>query len=220
MAYNEEDFLQLSGIQHFKFCRRQWALIHLEYQWSENYRTMDGALMHKNAHDGSFRETRGNTVITREMSIFSRELGVSGQCDVLEFHRDPLGISIAGLDGTWFPYPVEYKRGTPSHQTSDALQLCTQAMCLEEMLCCTIPSGALYYGEKRRRTEVHFTPELRAEVRQLLEEMHDLARRGHTPKIRPTKSCNACSLKELCLPKLLQKRSVAQYLHECMEEDG
>lgn len=87
MIYQDEDFLQLSGLQHFKFCRRQWALIHVEKQWAENYRTTDGAIMHENAHDGSFTESRGDLVITRDMRVFSRTLGVSGACDVLEFRR-------------------------------------------------------------------------------------------------------------------------------------
>ena len=188
MIYQDEDFLQLSGLQHFKFCRRQWALIHVEKQWAENYRTTDGAIMHENAHDGSFTESRGDLVITRDMRVFSRTLGVSGACDVLEFHRGETGIPLKGREGLWQPYPVEYKRGKPKEGTEDALQLCGQAMCLEEMLCCEIPRGALYYGEPRRRTEVDFTPALRQEVRALLEEMHALYVRGSTPKVKPTRA--------------------------------
>lgn len=220
MAYDEEDFLQLSGLQHFKFCRRQWALIHLEQQWAENFRTTDGALMHRTAHNSDLRETRGNVVITRGLSIFSRELGVSGQCDVVEFHRDPNGVSLAGREGAWLPFPVEYKRGSPSERSGDALQLCGQAMCLEGMLCCHIPRGALYYGEPRRRMPVEFTGELRAEVTHALAEMHALAERGHTPKVRRKKACSACSLKELCLPVLMNQRSVSDYLREHMEENA
>lgn len=217
MAYEESDFLQLSGLQHFKFCRRRWALIHIEQQWAENFRTMDGALMHENAHDSDFRESRGDLFITRGVSVFSSALGVSGQCDVLEYHRGSTGIPIRGKEGLWQPYPVEYKRGRPREDTGDTLQLCGQAMCLEEMLCCDIPEGAVYYGEIRRRVSVPFTEELRDQVRELLAQMHDLYRRGYTPKVRPDKSCNACSLKELCLPKLMKSRSVAAYLKEAME---
>ena len=151
MDYKEEDFLQLSGLQHFKFCRRRWALIHIENQWAENYRTIDGSILHQNAHDSQFRESRGDRVIIRGVSIHSSLLGVSGQCDVLEYHREDTGIPLAGKEGLWQPYPVEYKRGSPREDTGDALQLCGQAMCLEEMLCCDIPEGALYYGEIRRR---------------------------------------------------------------------
>ena len=218
MSYAEEEFLQLSGLQHFKFCRRQWALIHLEQQWAENYRTVDGELMHSNAHDADFRESRGDLIITRGVSVFSPTLGVSGQCDVLEYRRGEAGIPIRGKEGLWQPFPVEYKRGSPREDTGDALQLCGQAMCLEEMLCCAIPEGALYYGEIRRRVPVAFTEELREEVRQMLAQMHELYHRGHTPKVKPTKSCNACSLKELCLPKLMKSRSVSDYLKKAMEE--
>lgn len=219
MTYREEDFLQLSGLQHFRFCRRQWALIHIEQQWAENYHTTDGAILHENAHNGAFSESRGEVCITRDMRVFSATLGVSGACDVLEFHRSAAGIPLKGKEGLWQPYPVEYKRGRPKEHTADALQLCAQAMCLEEMLCCEIPEGALYYGEIRRRKEVSFTPELRQEVQSLLDEMHTLYDRGYTPRVKPTKGCNACSLKERCLPKLMKQRSVAAYLRQGMEAE-
>ena len=217
MIYQEEDFLQLSGLQHFRFCRRQWALIHIEQQWAENLRTTDGAILHENAHNSDMTERRGDVLLTRDMRIFSRTLGVSGACDVLEFHRGDTGIALNGREGLWRPFPVEYKRGRPKEHNADALQLCGQAMCLEEMLCCDIPEGALYYGEPRRRTAVTFTPELRREVRTLLEEMHTLYARGHTPKVKPAKGCNACSLKELCLPRLTKNKSVSAYLRRGME---
>ena len=219
MTYSQEDFLPLSGLQHFKFCRRQWALIHIENQWAENFRTTDGAILHENAHNGDFTESRGDLIITRDMRIFSRTLGVSGACDVLEFHRSGTGIPLKDREGLWQPYPVEYKRRQPKETSMDTLQLCGQAMCLEEMLCCEISKGALYYGELHRRTEVVFTQELRQEVRTLTAEMHDLDHRGHTPKVKPTRSCNACSLKELCLPKLMRNRSVADYLRRGMEAE-
>ena len=219
MEYNEEDFLQLSGLQHFNFCRRQWARIHIENQWAENYRTADGRILHENAHNSEFSEQRGDRLITRDMRVFSATLGVSGACDILEFHRGSTGIPLKGKTGLWQPYPVEYKRGKPKQDTEDALQLCGQAMCLEEMLCCEIPVGALYYGEIRHRTEVLFTPDLRLEVQKLLTEMHASYDRGHTPKVKPTKACNACSLKELCLPKLMRSKSVETYLHRTMESE-
>ncbi len=220
MIYAEEDFLQLSGLQHFKFCRRQWALIHIENQWAENYRTTDGKILHENAHNGDFSESRGDVLITRDMRVFSPTLGVSGACDVLEFHRRSVGIPLKGKEGVWQPYPVEYKRGRPKEDTADTLQLCCQAMCLEEMLCCEIREGALYYGETRRRQRILFTQEVRQEVQTLLAEMHALYDRGWTPKVKPTKACNACSLKELCLPKLMRKRSVAAYLRQNLEGES
>ena len=221
MEYKEEDFLLLSGLQHFMFCRRQWALIHIEDQWADNLRTIDGSLMHKNAHDKDFREKRGDCIITRGMRVFSHSLGVSGECDVLEFHRDDdAGIPLKGQAGRWKAYPVEYKKGDYNPRSGDSLQLCGQAMCLEEMLCCFITEGALFFGETRRRVIVQLTEELRQAVRTALIEMHDLYRRGHTPKAKITKSCNACSLKELCLPKLIGKRSVKNYLLESMGEQN
>lgn len=174
--------------------------------------------MHQNAHDEGFCESRGDTVITRGVRIFSPRLGVSGACDILEFHRGETGIPLKNREGLWQPFPVEYKRGKFMEQTGDTLQLCGQAMCLEEMLCCEIPAGALYYGEVRRRTPVEFTSELRQEVEENLKEMHRLSSRGTTPKVKPGKSCNDCSLKELCLPKLMNARPVKEYLTEALEE--
>ena len=219
MVFKEEECLQLSGLQHFSFCRRQWALIHIEQQWAENIRTTDGHILHERAHDGSLREKRGDLIITRDMSIHSPTLGISGSCDVVEFRRGTVGIPMPGQEGLWQPYPVEYKRGSPKVTDADRLQLCAQAMCLEEMLCCEIPEAALYYGEIRRREVVDLDPELRENVRALLGEMHELYQRSHTPKVKPGKGCNACSLKELCLPKLMKKRSAADYLRKSMEDE-
>lgn len=216
--YREEDLLPLSGIQHFAFCRRQWALIHLEQQWQENLRTVEGNLLHQRAHDASLRERRGDLLILRALSIVSNALGLSGQCDVVEFHASSEGVPLHGEDGLWLPFPVEYKRGRPKAHQADELQLCAQAMCLEEMLCCAVPEGALYYGEPRRRTVVPFTPELRGQVQDNLKEMHELYKRRHTPKVKPSKACNACSLKVMCLPKLMGRKRVADYLAAAMEE--
>ena len=213
----EEDWLQLSGLQHFAFCRRQWALIHIENQWAENFRTADGHLMHERVHDQEFRESRGDRLTVRGLAIRSAQLGISGQCDAVEFYRDPDGIPLRDREGLWQPYPVEYKRGKPKEDNADELQLCAQAMCLEEMLCCAVPEGALYYGEPRRRTVVLFTPELRQQVRDSLTEMHQLYQRRYTPKVKPSKACNACSLKDLCLPKLMNRKKVADYLSAAME---
>ena len=218
MIYSEEDFLSLSGLQHFVFCRRQWALIHIENQWKDNYRTVDGTLMHEKAHDRENEESRGNLLIRRGVSVYSAELGISGQCDVVEYRRSEDGIPLSGKDGLWQPYPVEYKRGMPKTDNSDKLQLCAQAMCLESMLCCDIPEGALFYGEIRRRETVLFTDELRAQVREQLAQMHELYKKGHTPKAKSAKRCSACSLKELCLPELTKKRSVSAYLKAALEE--
>lgn len=218
MNIPEEDWLQLSGLQHFAFCRRQWALIHVEKQWAENYRTVDGSIMHENAHDQGFRESRGDVLIVRGLAVHSVQLGVSGQCDVVEFHRDPDGITLRDREGSWRPYPVEYKRGRPKDGQADELQLCAQAICLEEMFCCAVPDGALYYGETRHRLTVQFTPDLHDQVRNSFAEMHDLYRKRYTPRVKPSKGCNACSLKDLCVPKLMRTKKVSDYLASAMEE--
>ena len=219
MAYNEEDFLMLSGIQHFTFCRRQWALIHIENQWSENLRTVEGSLMHENAHDPFFSEKRGDTVTTRSLNIISRELGLAGMCDVVEFILDDGGISMNGRPGKYKVRPVEYKRGEPKKNDADILQLGAQAMCLEEMLCCTVEEGMLFYGATRRRELVVITEELREKVRQTAMEMHRLFQRGYTPKVKPSKSCNPCSLKDICLPKLMKGTDVSAYLKRHLAEE-
>lgn len=174
--------------------------------------------MHEKAHDKEFRESRTDRIITRGVSVYSAELGISGQCDVLEYHRGSAGIPLAGHDGLWQPYPIEYKRGEPKEENYDELQLCAQAMCLESMLCCEVSEGALYYGQTHHRKKVVFTDELREQVRKLLKEMHLLYGRGHTPKVKPGKFCNACSLKDLCLPRLSSKKTVLEYLKAAMEE--
>lgn len=220
MEYEEEDYLNLAGLQHFAFCRRQWALIHIEQQWSENLRTAQGQILHENAHDPTFAEKRGDLLISRGMAVSSRTLGVNGVCDVVEFHASPDGVELAGREGKWLPVPVEYKRGAPKENDADRLQLCCQAMCLEEMtLCPAIPKAFLYYGETAHRAAVPLDGALRKEVASLLEEMHELYAKRYTPRAKPSKSCNACSLKDICLPKLIRAGSAARYIQKRLEEE-
>lgn len=181
---------------------------------------VEGNLLHEKAHDGEQFESRGDLLIARGLRIVSRRLNVTGACDVVEFHRDPKGIALAGREGTWRVYPVEYKRGEPKENDADRLQLCGEAICLEEMLLCDIPEGSLFYGETRRRERVTFTPELRACVEAMLSEMRQYYERGYTPQPRRTKACNACSMKELCLPVLEKLPSVKAYMNRSMKEDG
>lgn len=213
------DPLQLSGLQHFAYCPRQWALIHIEQQWQENDRTAEGRILHSNAHDGSNHELRGDTLILRGLRVFSEKLEVSGICDVVEFHRDAAGVTLPGYAGAWLPYPVEYKRGKPKECDADRLQLCAQAICLEEMLLCNIPEGSLYYGETRRREIVSLDAALREKVLSMLEQMRKYWHSGHTPKAKPTKGCNACSLREICLPRLAKLTDVSSYIQKRLEDD-
>lgn len=216
----DTDLLLLSGIQHFAFCPRQWALIHIEQQWAENVRTVDGSIFHERTHNEELTEKRGDVIIARGMRIQSEKLGVTGQCDVVEFHRCTGGIQLHGRDGKWQPYPIEYKKGAPKENDADALQLCAQVMCLEEMLACTIEEGCLYYGEPRRRTRVELTPELRSRAEDMLRQMHEYFRRGNTPRPKPAARCKACSLNNICLPTLARTVSVRDYLKTAMEDGG
>lgn len=210
--YKEDDYLMLSGIQHFAFCRRQWALIHIEQQWEENYKTTSGELMHKKAHDENAIEKRGKNLIVRGLRIASQGLGLSAQCDVVEFHQKTEGIHLYGYDGYWEVVPIEYKHGIPKENNADELQLCAQAICLEEMFQTKINEGFLFYGEERRRTKIDFTENLREQVSKISMEMHDLFQKGYTPKAKYAKHCNACSLKNLCVPKLQKAQDVKSYI--------
>ena len=218
--YDVDDYLQLSGIQHFAFCRRQWALIHIESQWSENMLTVSGDLMHSRAHNKSLTEKRGDIIVTRDMPIFSRTMHVNGKCDVVEFRRDDTGVSLYGRDGLWLPCPVEYKRGKSKSHDADRLQLCAQAICLEEMLLCPeIETAYLYYGETKRRETVALDVDLRENVRGMFSEMHGYYERRYTPRVKRMKSCSSCSLKDMCLPKLPQEGRVSSYINKALAED-
>ena len=213
----DDDLLAIAGLQHFAFCRRQWALIHLEQQWAENARTAQGQLDHKRCHDESQVEKRGDLLIVRGMRVVSRQLGLSGICDVVEFRADPEGVCLQGREGRWQPMPVEYKHGHSKESDADRLQLCAEAMCLEEMLCCEIPAGYLFYGDTRHRFRVEFNEELRGKVRGAAEEMHRLYSQRYTPKVKRTKSCNACSLKDICLPVICGGKKASEYVAEYLK---
>lgn len=219
MEYKEDDYLMISGIQHFKFCRRQWALIHIEQQWDENIHTVAGELMHKKVHDPYLKEKRKDLIIARALPVSSRKLGISGECDVVEFQKCEDGIQLYGHRGLYKIYPIEYKKGSPKVSEEDILQLTAQALCLEEMFSTAIPEGAIYYGETRQREVIAITEERRSQVEDMFREMHQYFARQYTPKVKYTKSCNACSLKNICLPKLGKVVSVKTYMEKMLEED-
>lgn len=218
MEYREEDFLLLSGIQHFSFCKRQWALIHIEQQWQENLRTIEGHILHEKTHDNTIKEKRGDIIISRGMGIFSRSLGITGTCDVVELHKALDGVNIFGREGNYKPVPIEYKRGKPKEDESDMLQLCAQAMCLEEMLLCEISEAFLFYGEIKRRMRVILDDDLRQQVKKNVKEMHELYDKRYTPKVKPSKKCKACSLTEICMPKLCKNPSAVYYIKKNLLE--
>jgi CRISPR-associated exonuclease Cas4 len=216
--YTPDDLLPLSGIQHFLFCRRQWALIHVERQWQENALTAEGRIMHQRADDPFFTETRNGVITARSVPIASYRLGLSGVCDVVEFTASPDGVKLPGRDGLYLAAPVEYKRGKEKRDPCDEAQLCAQAICLEEMLSVTIARGWLYYGETRHRVEVDLTAELRGLVREMSEEMHAYFARGYTPRVKTSKACRSCSLADVCLPKLQEKvMPASKYIQQAIE---
>lgn len=224
--YDEDDLLPISALQHLVFCERQWGLIHLEGIWAENILTVEGKHLHERA-DTDETESRGNLRVARGLRLRSLRIGLTGKADVVEFCRLPKsgpesdfsGVQLEGVSGSWRPIPVEYKRGQPKKDRCDEVQLCAQALCLEEMLGITIHSGALFYGKPRRRYEVYFDNELRCETETLASRLHDLTRAGKTPHATYEKKCENCSLFSVCLPKSvgLGKRG-GQYLADALIE--
>jgi CRISPR-associated exonuclease Cas4 len=194
----DDDALPLSGLQHLAFCPRQWALIHLEQVWVENLRTAEGRLLHERA-DLPGESHRGDLRTVRGMTLRSERLHLTGRADIVEFCPEP--------------YPVEYKRGKSKPTDCDTVQLCAQALCLEEMLATAVPRGAIFYGNPRRRQEVVFTPELRARTEELAATMHRLYRNRETPAAQPGPYCDSCSLVHICLPKVTaQPDSAARWV--------
>lgn len=165
------------------------------------------------------REKRKDIIIVRALPVSSREMGVSGECDLVEFHKCADGIKLHGHRGFYSIYPIEYKKGSPKLSEEDRLQLAAQAMCLEEMFSTQIPEGAIFYGETRRREIVEITEELRNEVKNMFYEMHEYYKRKYTPKVKYKKSCNACSLRDICLPKLGKTVSVKAYIAQMLKEE-
>lgn len=210
----EEEYLPLSSVEVFSFCRRQWALKYIEGQYGENVHTVSGDIFHKNAHNGHSTEKRGNVIISRGLKIKSDQLGCSGICDIVEFHKDENGVPLHNYDGLWVPYPVEYKVGKEKASDAERLQLCAQAICLEEMFGIKIPNGSMFYGKTRRRSVVEFDDSLRNMVKSLFEEMHTYMKKGYNPKPKMKAHCKACSLYNQCLPVLEKHKTVSEYLSE------
>ncbi len=218
MAYQEEEYLQIAEIQHFAFCPRQWALAYMEHQWQENVLTIEGHALHDKAHDDSIKEKRKGKIILRGMPVASRELGVSGICDVVEFIEDTAGVEIPSYQGKYRVIPVEYKRGKPKEGEEDILQLTVQAMCLEEMLVTEIPWGYLYYGEIRHRSKVEFLSATRERVKNMLGQMREYLQRKYTPLVKPRKACASCSVKDICIPRLGKQKSAKKYIEGRLNE--
>lgn len=220
--YTEDEMLMLSGIQHYMFCPRQWALIHVEQQWNDNRLTVEGEVMHRHVDDPFYRQKDGDTIVLRAVSVASRNLGLYGITDVVELiHSDSPhnAITHPKYQGYWKPHPVEYKRGRNKPDERDEVQLAAQVICLEEMYGISIDYGALYYGETRHREEIHISDSLRTLTAQLAKEMHEIYQQGRTPRAVKQPHCKNCSLVDLCIPQLTQKNRVSHYLNQYLYEE-
>ncbi len=243
--FAEDELRPLSALQHLLYCERQCALIHQEQAWVENRFTAEGRILHQKADSGS-SEQRGDLRIARSLALRSYRLGLIGRADVVELHRvhpeavtpetvnpeavNPTvlaaapstpasstpGAKLPGLAGRWFPRPVEYKRGRPKAEAWDEVQLCAQALCLEEMLEVEVPAGALFYGQRRRRTPVVFDEALRALTEETASRLHRLLGSSQVPAPVFGAKCRGCSLQSICLPKA-PRRSAKAYLQELTE---
>jgi len=211
--FSEDELLSLSGIQHFAFCERQWGLIHIEKQWVDNLSTVEGKFLHQRVDDPYFTETRGDVKVVRSIPLVSKTLGLYGIADLLELERIP-------EDNTGVRYSiVEYKLGKPKSDDRDEVQLCAQALCLEEMLDINLIHGYLYYGKIKRRYVVDLNASLRNRVKNLAERMHEQYIKGETPSAVKDKRCNNCSLVDICLPKLGKRNKKTKvYLSSIFEE--
>lgn len=224
--FDEADLLPLSALQHLAFCARQCALIHVEGLWAENRLTAEGRHMHRRVDQTETRIQEGRRLV-RGLRLRSLSLGLAGRADLVEFHPiagEPPGghadaARLPDVEGLWRPVPVESKHGRPKPGRCDEAQLCAQSICLEEMLDCAIPEGAIFYGKPRRRTRVAFTDELRAETRDLALRLHELIRSGQTPPAAYTPRCRSCSLLQLCLPgSAASGKSARAYLRRNIRE--
>ncbi|HHT9112310.1 MAG: CRISPR-associated protein Cas4 [Planctomycetes bacterium] len=216
--YSEDDLIPISALADFTFCERRAALHFIERIWEDNVFTAEGTILHERVDDASASEVRGNVRIARSVWLRSLVLGLVGKADVVEFHKTELGgVKLEGASGLWLPFPVEYKRGYLRPERSFEIQLCAQALCLEEMLGGNIPSGAIFYGKTRRRMDVVFDKALRTETEEAAKKVHELIESGITPKAEYSAKCKKCSLLELCLPKASSKAS--SYLAKAMEKE-
>lgn len=220
--YDDDQMLMLSGIQHYMFCPRQWALIHIEQQWDENRLTAEGQLLHKNVDNPAYRQKNGDVITLRAVHIASHALGLYGVTDAIELlpSADATDtITHPRYPGYWKPYPIEYKRGHSKPDERDEVQLTAQVICLEEMYGINIPEAALFYHETRHREVVLIDEHLRQLAFGLSEAMHRTFESGFTPKAEENRSCRSCSLIDICTPELTKKTSVAYYLKKTLDEE-
>ena len=220
--YTDDEMLMLSGIQHYMFCPRQWALIHIEQQWADNRLTTEGQLLHKNVDNPFYRQKNGDTITLRSLHIASKRLGLYGITDAVELIPSDSpkdAITHNRYPGYWKPYPVEYKRGHSKLDERDEVQLAAQAMCMEEMYGITVPYGALYYDEVKHRENIAISDSLRTTTVQCAKEMHSIFKSGVMPKPIKASHCRNCSLKDICMPEMSGCTHVKTYLNKNLYEN-
>lgn len=216
--YSEDDLLMISGIQHFLYSERQWALIHVEQQWRDNYQTFAGRELHSRVDDPFIKEKRGDLVVSRSLPVSSRRLGVYGICDAVEWHRDDSGVAIPHHKGKYLPTVIEYKRGKAKLDHSDELQVAAYVMCLEEMLQCHLSSGELFYFKTRRRTHVEVSDDIRSELIATVERMHNYFDHGYTPPVTEKDDGKTSSLDEIVPPEIFQGGQASSYIEKRLDE--
>lgn len=222
MRYNDDQMLMLSGIQHYMYCPRQWALIHIEQQWNENRLTAEGQLLHQIVDNPAYRQKNGDNITLRAVHIASHSLGLYGVTDAIELlpsDNQTNAIMHPRYPGFWKPYPIEYKRGHRKPDERDEVQLAAQVICLEEMYGIHIPEAALFYHETRHRELVTIDEHLRRLTYELSEAMHKTFESGLTPKAEGKRGCRSCSLIDICEPELTKKTSVSYYLKKMLDEE-
>ena len=220
--YTEDEMLMLSGIQHYMFCPRQWALIHIEQQWAENKLTIEGNILHQNVDNPFYRQKNGDVITLRSLHIASKELGLYGITDAVELipsDTSEIAITHNRYNGFWKLYPIEYKRGHHKPDERDEVQLAAQVLCLEEMFDITIPYGALYYNETKHREIISISDALRNTTKQCAKQMHEIFKSGIMPKAIKAHHCRNCSLKDICMPETSDCTQVSYYLNKNLYED-
>lgn len=212
--YTEDEYLMLSGIQHYLFCKRQRALIHIENIWGENSFTKNGEIIHKKADNPIIKEKRGRVVISRAMPVSSKKLGISGILDVIEFHKSIEGIKLKDKKGLWKPIIIEYKSGKDKKYDYDKAQLMAEAFCIEEKFQISIEKSYLYYHKIDKRIEVKLDEKLRDLTKNTIIQMHRDFKNGLIPKAEEHRKCTLCSLNEKCMPRLTKKyKSIDNYIY-------
>lgn len=218
--FKDEDCIQISGLQHLAFCPRRWGLIYLEQEWQENILTAEGRKMHERV-DSAYKEFRKGLKQYSGLYVKSNQLGIYGRTDLVEAIKDEScinRINTLGLNGKWRLYPVEFKRGKAYSKEADLIQLCAQALCLEEMTDSSVPFGAVFYGQTRKRLEVQFDEGLRSKTKELISTAHALLQEKILPDARFYLHCRSCSMIDVCMPKKLQKQKLDQYREELLGE--